>query len=212
MNDFDFDVKEKKNLARGAYHRKRGSKSKKCTLPSDLLTAAQKRALNGPVSSVKLGEPILWPELKRLDTSLRKEYLNNLLDTYHVSATDLGRMLGVSDVTVYKELKALGLKASGRPGKKTKAQSEMWAAFCKGVVGGSHTQSDMPEQEKELEKPETKAQEAKDLVESHAASSTNTTSVTVSYDGIPTEEQLSFLFHTFVQQAQKVAVTIELVS
>ena len=49
MNDFDFDVLQKKRIARGAYHRKNGSKSKRCTLPSDYLTAAEKRKLNGEV-------------------------------------------------------------------------------------------------------------------------------------------------------------------
>ena len=53
MHDFDYDAMQKKRIARGASHMKRGSKSKKCTLPSDYLTAAQKRRLNGPVSTYK---------------------------------------------------------------------------------------------------------------------------------------------------------------
>ena len=48
MHDFDYDAMQKKRIARGASHMKRGSKSKKCTLPSDYLTAAQKRRLNAP--------------------------------------------------------------------------------------------------------------------------------------------------------------------
>lgn len=42
MNDFDYDIVQKKRVARGAFahvNRKRG----KCRLPSDYLTAAQKR-------------------------------------------------------------------------------------------------------------------------------------------------------------------------
>lgn len=38
MTDFDYDVKQRRELARAAKYRKRGSKSKKCTLPSDYLT------------------------------------------------------------------------------------------------------------------------------------------------------------------------------
>ena len=46
MNDFDFDVMTKKRIARGAAARKCGSKSRRCTLPSDYLTDAQKKARN----------------------------------------------------------------------------------------------------------------------------------------------------------------------
>ena len=35
MNDFDYDVKEKKRIAAGARSRKCGSKSKRCTLLPD---------------------------------------------------------------------------------------------------------------------------------------------------------------------------------
>ena len=42
MNDVEFilkeDIKEKKQAGRGYYHKKNGSKSKKCRLPSDSLS------------------------------------------------------------------------------------------------------------------------------------------------------------------------------
>lgn len=60
MNDFDFENMQKKRIAQGARHRVCGSKSKKCSLPSDLLTAAQKRKLNGPVESYDMGRPMSW--------------------------------------------------------------------------------------------------------------------------------------------------------
>ena len=43
---FQQDVKERKKMKTGAMHRKCGSKSKKCTLPSDYLTPSQKKKLN----------------------------------------------------------------------------------------------------------------------------------------------------------------------
>ena len=66
MNDFDYEVKQKKDIARSAAHRVCGSKSTKCDLPSDHLTAAQKRALSGPVESYNLSGPMSWAEFKRM--------------------------------------------------------------------------------------------------------------------------------------------------
>lgn len=47
MNDFDYDIVQKKRLVASARKQKCGSKSKKCSLPSDNLTAAQLKAKNG---------------------------------------------------------------------------------------------------------------------------------------------------------------------
>lgn len=45
MNDFDYENLQKKRLARNAYAKK-GSRSKKCTLPDDYLTPAQRAKLS----------------------------------------------------------------------------------------------------------------------------------------------------------------------
>lgn len=58
MNDFEKEVREKKSIASGARHRVNGSKSKRCTLPSDYLTPAQRKKLNGEVYTVNLNKPI----------------------------------------------------------------------------------------------------------------------------------------------------------
>lgn len=142
MTDFDYDVMQKKRTAAGAYHRKGGSKSRKCTLPSDHLTEAQKRKLNGPVITVNLNQPIGWQEFKALNSdSLKKSYLINLLNTYKPSARMLGEMLGVSLPTVTKELRRLGLPVNTNSplyhgSEEFKTKRAMWAAFCNGVVGG----------------------------------------------------------------------------
>lgn len=43
------DLKEKKATARSSYNKRTGSQTRKCSLPSDHLTAAQLRKLNGNV-------------------------------------------------------------------------------------------------------------------------------------------------------------------
>lgn len=143
MTDFDYEVKQKKSLVPSARHRKGGSKSKKCYLPSDNLTEAQKRKLNGPVYTVKMDRPMTWEELRRLPDTLRRQYLTNLIDTYGASHRMLGEMLGVSRTAVSHELNRLGISTTGnlknaKQGPRAERRKAMWAAFCNGVVGGGN--------------------------------------------------------------------------
>ena len=139
MHDFDYDAMQKKCIAHGASHMKRGSKSKKCTLPSDYLTAAQKRRLNGPVSTYKLDEPMNWESFKAMPEDLQKKYILNLQETYQANNNMLGKMFGVTGVSVCKMRHALGIGAMGQS-KMTRDEVTIrdakWDAFCNGVVGG----------------------------------------------------------------------------
>ena len=139
MHDFDYDAMQKKRIARGASHMKRGSKSNKCTLPSDYLTAAQKRRLNGPVSTYKLDEPMNWESFKAMPEDLQKKYILNLQETYQANNNMLGKMFGVTGVSVCRMRHALGVGAMGQS-KMTRdevaVRDAKWDAFCNGVVGG----------------------------------------------------------------------------
>ena len=139
MHDFDYDAMQKKRIAHGASHMKRGSKSKKCTLPSDYLTAAQKRRLNGPVSTYKLDEPMGWESFKAMPEDLQKQYILNLQNTYQANDKMIGKMFGKSDVTVGEYRKKLGINSIGKS-KMTRDEVGIrnikWDAFCNGVVGG----------------------------------------------------------------------------
>ena len=139
MHDFDYDAMQKKRIARGAAHMKRGSMSKKCTLPSDYLTDAQKRRLNGPVSTYKLDEPMNWESFKAMPEDLQKKYILNLQETYQANNDMLGKMFGVTGVSVCKMRHALGIGAMGQS-KMTRdevtVRDAKWDAFCNGVVGG----------------------------------------------------------------------------
>lgn len=139
MHDFDYDAMQKKRIAHGASHMKRGSKSKKCTLPSDYLTAAQKRRLNGPVSTYKLDEPMSWESFKAMPEDLQKKYILNLQETYQANDKMVGKMFGKSDVTVGEYRKKLGLKPIGKSRMtrdEVAVRDAKWDAFCNGVVGG----------------------------------------------------------------------------
>ena len=139
MHDFDYDAMQKKRIARGASHMKRGSKSKKCTLPSDYLTAAQKRRLNGPVSTYKLDEPMNWESFKAMPEDLQKKYILNLQETYQANDKMIAKLFGKSDVTVGEHRKRLGLNPIGKSRMtrdEVAVRDAKWDAFCNGVVGG----------------------------------------------------------------------------
>lgn len=129
MNDFDYEVKQKKDIARSAAHRVCGSKSSKCDLPSDRLTEAQKRALSGPVESYNLSGPMSWAEFKRMPEDLRKQYLTKLKNDFHASDAMLGRMFGVSEVTVNLHRNKLGVKSLGVSYQPTKAIKAAWEQY-----------------------------------------------------------------------------------
>lgn len=93
---FVTDLREKKAAARGAAHRKCGSKSKRCTLPSDNLTPAQLKRRNSPVSTVKLNQPITYAEFKELSPSLKFLYVDHLIHEYKARRVDIVNMLGIS--------------------------------------------------------------------------------------------------------------------
>ena len=139
MHDFDYDAMQKKRIARGASHMKHGSKSKKCTLPSDYLTAAQKRRLNGPVSTYKLDEPMNWESFKAMPEDLQKKYILNLQETYQANDKMIAKLFGKTDVTVGEHRKRLGLKPTGKSRMtrdEVAVRDAKWDAFCNGVVGG----------------------------------------------------------------------------
>ena len=155
MNDFDYDALQKKRIAAGARRMKRGSRSKRCSLPSDHLTPAQLKRRNGPVSTYKLDEPMRWDDFKSMPVDLQKQYLTYLVETYGATNEMLGDMFYVHPTHVGAVKKALGV-ISNNPRhlskEKKTIRDQMWAAFCNGVVGGGDAVKETP---KEHEKVET---------------------------------------------------------
>lgn len=112
MNDFDWDAKQKKNIARSARHMasKRGKRG--CTLPSDNLTEAQRRKLNGECRTYTLREPLTYEQFKDLPDDLKREYLLWLQETFGVTDQKIGEMMGVSKTPILTVRKELGISAS----------------------------------------------------------------------------------------------------
>ena len=100
MTDFDYEILERKRLARQSKYRKRGSKSKKCPLSTDHMTQKQWKKKNGEIMAIKLNKPIPWREFKKLPMHVQKTYIKNLVDKFSVTATELGRLFGCTATTV----------------------------------------------------------------------------------------------------------------
>lgn len=87
---------ERKKIANGVYSRKRGSRSKKCTLPSDSLTAGQLKKRNGEVMQYNLNKPMSWHIFKSMPEDLRREYIVKCKEKYGARGRDLAEMFGMS--------------------------------------------------------------------------------------------------------------------
>lgn len=135
MNDFDFDAMQKKRIAQGAKH-KVGRRSG-CTLPSDNLTEAQKRKLNGPVVTLKLDEPMTWKDFKALPEDKRRLYAEHIEDLYNPSWKQWGQLFHTHPNTVRQHfIRYTIADARGWGASTTRADRARWDAFCNGVVGG----------------------------------------------------------------------------
>ena len=136
MTDFDYDVLQKKRTARGAQHRKGGSKSKRCTLPHELMTKKELRAMNGPMKTYNINKPMTLKEFKYLPGDLRKTYLTKLVQEFHANDSMIAEMFGCTAGNVKAYRTALGVKSLGS-GPKSQPSSEWvenWNAFLNGPM------------------------------------------------------------------------------
>lgn len=130
MHDFDFDIMEKKRIAQGARARKCGSRSRKCTLPSDYLTAAQKKGLNGKVITYNLSGPMTYSKFRVMPDDLQKEYLLKLRNEMGAPLTAMGKMMQCSPETVRQALMRHGIPTNI---KRMSFESKLrWDAWLKG--------------------------------------------------------------------------------
>ena len=135
MNDFDYDALQKKRVACGAKHRVRAKRG--CRLPSDSLTAAQKRRLNGEVKTYNMNAPMAWAEFKEMPDDLKVTYLNRLADEYQANQKMIAGMLGIHPATMCECFRHLGVAAKNsgvKGGEKAAARDHCWAEFLNGGI------------------------------------------------------------------------------
>ena len=88
-------ARERKQIARSASAKRRGSKSKKCTLGTDRMTAAQIRKQNGECKVYNITKPMSWQQFRLLPKDLQEEYLGNLA-AMGASRGDVVEMFGTT--------------------------------------------------------------------------------------------------------------------
>ena len=147
MNDFDYNVKEKKRIAAGARARKCGSKSKRCTLPSDYLTPKQKKGLNGEVKTYNLSAPMTYGEFRDMPEDLQREYLTKLYTDWCISLTEISKMLKCSPETVRQACKQFGINTANRGHRASYTQMQHWYNWLRGggsVIRGTEIDTNTP--------------------------------------------------------------------
>lgn len=91
MNEYErafvSDCREKKQIASSAAHMKRGSRSKACSLPSDTLTVAQRKKLDGECVTYKLDKVYTYAEFKQMPADIQTEYLNRWMELFGVGVS-----------------------------------------------------------------------------------------------------------------------------
>lgn len=127
MNEFDYDAMQKKKLCASARKQKNGSKSRKCSLPSDHLTAAQMRAKNGPVTTCNLNEPMRWEDFKALSADLQREYIKGLHSRFDVGLGVIGtELFGLSSSGLQFYVKRHGIEVNIRGVRLNRERRAVW--------------------------------------------------------------------------------------
>ena len=137
MNDVEFilkeDIKEKKRTGSGYRYKKNGSKSKKCSLPSDHLSKKEIEKMNGECKVYNLNKPMNYSNFCAMPVDLRIKYLEMLRDKFGANQTEISKMMGVADTTLASHrAKFLDGKPVFRSYKHSRLDVKSWNRFING--------------------------------------------------------------------------------
>lgn len=88
--------------------------------------------MNGEVKEYRLNDPVRWGEFKEWPDDIKALYIKSLRKAYNVSDAKIMEMMGVSNITLCKEMKRLGISTGQRSGR-TKWDKDGWYAWVNGV-------------------------------------------------------------------------------
>lgn len=92
---FQQDIKERKQQVNGARHRKCGSKSKKCSLPSDTLTAKEIKERCGAIITMNPQKRYSLNEFHQFPDDIKGIYIKAIQKRFHVGSSDIAEMFGM---------------------------------------------------------------------------------------------------------------------
>jgi hypothetical protein len=88
--------------------------------------------MNGEVKSYRLNDPMTWAEFQGMPDELKTTYIKLIREKYCAPDQHIGRMLGVCQTTIAKEVRRLGI-SNGRGAFKPKWDKEAFYAWCYGA-------------------------------------------------------------------------------
>ena len=195
------DLRARKAEKSGAAHRKIGSKSKKCSLPSDYLTEKQRRELSGECVSYDLTKVYGWEVFKDLPKHIQQEYIQRLVDKYGVGVRTISQTLfGLSfgGLTAYVKREGIAVDSHA-----TRISAAAMARFQQDVERGhlgkpQETAQEPQEEPKAAEVKTDTPKEEKRQEEPHRAEAVPLSELTVTMDGLDAVliQQLAMLFGT----------------
>lgn len=109
-NDEFWKAQMKRPTYSGARNKKNGSKSKKCSLPSDNLTQSQLNKKNGDVKSYNLKKPMTWQQFVSMPVDIQKQYVEKIIKRFNATPSQMAKMFGVVRSTVYTHFEENGIK------------------------------------------------------------------------------------------------------
>jgi len=118
---------ERKRIGRGDFNKKRKG-GRFVRLPSDNLTAKEKRALNSEVTKYNMNAPVAWADFKKWPQDLACEYIRRLEEAYHARTENIAEMMGVGVWTLQQHRKKIGCPAKVG-GKRAIFDVVGWAKF-----------------------------------------------------------------------------------
>ena len=133
MNNFDYEVMQKKRIAAGARHRKCGSKSKFCALPSDNMTTSEWKRRNGKVKTYSMNLPMTWGEFKSMPLDLQQSYIDSLQTRFDISINRISiDLFGLCPDALRRHIDRKGLKHIAKAGRGR--IDPAWNAWVKGEL------------------------------------------------------------------------------
>jgi len=132
MSDAEYlfreSIKEKKGMVSGAHHT--SGKTKKNGTPRDLdVSAKEYKQRCGQVKKFAMNMPMKLEEFKTLPEDLQVEYIDRLLNVFHMSREIISKMFGCSYSTVANIIKKSGVKYSGNKSTRYKEYHDDWRNF-----------------------------------------------------------------------------------
>jgi hypothetical protein len=122
------EVREKKNIARGAHYRKaHAGKGGRARFRTDHMTKKELEKLNGETKTYQMNKFITYKEFKKLPPDLKKTYLTGIIEKFNIPMSALAKAWGISKYTVYNVFSGLEINTS-RPSRLS-WDEEKWNAF-----------------------------------------------------------------------------------